>query len=84
MNKIEQIIKYICDTKNFVSVHTTTLFITLYVTVDSYRWAGEFAYKAYEKGTAGTEIAAIVLAVTAPISLLQKAVFDRYSTSRKI
>lgn len=83
MNKFESIIKYIADTKNFISVHTVTLCITLWMTFEAYAWAGKFAYYSSDKSINSLEIAAIIAAVTAPITYLQKAVFEIYSTHRK-
>lgn len=66
--------------KNFVSVHSVTLYITLWMTFHAYEWAAVFATTTTKEGA---EVALIIGAVTAPISLLQKAVFDIYSASRK-
>lgn len=80
MNKIEQLIKYVADTRNFVSVHTVTLGVTLWMTFEAYHWAGMFALQTEKTGA---EVALIIGAVTAPITYLQKAVFEIYSQSRK-
>lgn len=83
VDKLQEIIKYIADTRNFVSVHTLTLFITLWMTFEAYHWAGLFAYYSLDKGINGAELALMIGAVTAPITFLQKAVFEIYSASRK-
>ena len=83
MNKFESIIKYVADTKNFISVHTVTLGVTLWMTFEAYAWAGKFAYHASDKAISSLEISAIIIAVTAPITYLQKAVFEIYSEHRK-
>ena len=59
---------------------TAVLFLTLYWTLDAYRWASDFAMASARPGL---EIAAIIGAVLAPISYLQKAVFDAYILARK-
>ena len=66
--------------KNFVSVHSFTLYVTLWMTFEAYKWAGLFALGTDKQGA---EVALIIGAVTAPITYLQKSVFDIYSTSRK-
>lgn len=55
------------------------LFITLYLTWECYRWASEFAVGS---DRTGIDIAAIIAAVTAPISLLQASVFKAYLESK--
>ena len=55
---------------------TIVLFVTLWMTWRAFGWAAEYAV--FMKGVGGLEVAAIIAAVTAPISYLQKAVFDAY------
>jgi hypothetical protein len=61
-------------------VRRVVLFVTLWMTWEAYQWAAEFAQAADRPGT---DVAAIIAAVTAPISLLQGAVFKVYSEGRK-
>ena len=65
--------------KNVISVHSFTLYVTLWMTYHAYVWAGDFAF---HTDKAGLEVALIIGAVTAPITYLQKVVFDTYSNSR--
>jgi hypothetical protein len=67
------------SSKNFISVHSFTLYVTLWMTYHAYVWAGDFAF---HTDKAGLEVALIIGAVTAPITYLQKVVFDTYSSSR--
>lgn len=60
-------------------VRRVVLFATLLLTYESYRWAAEFAD---HTDKAGVEVAAIIAAVTAPVTLLQTAVFKAYIESR--
>lgn len=55
---------------------TAVLAMTVWMTWRAFTWAGEFAYAM--KGTDALATAAIIAAVTAPISLLQAAVFKAY------
>jgi hypothetical protein len=50
------------------------------MTWKAFAWAGEYAYAV--SATSGLEIAAIIAAVTAPISYLQIAVFKAYIESK--
>ena len=66
---------------------TAVLGVTLWITVKSYFWAADFAYAAIKTGFSNeTALAtgAIILAVTGPISYLQKVVFDSYIGSKSI
>lgn len=60
---------------------TLVLFITLWMTWKSFYWATVYAMSGIE--TNGVEAAAIIAAVTMPISYLQKAVFGQYIDSKK-
>ena len=66
--------------KNFVSVHSVTLYITLWMTWEAFHWAAVFAI---ETTKTGAEVALIIGAVTAPITYLQTKAFEIYSASRK-
>lgn len=61
-------------------VRRLVLLVTLWMTWECYQWAAEFAQTT---DRTGMDIAAIIGAVTAPISLLQGAVFKVYSEGRK-
>ena len=56
--------------------HTVVLFVTLWMTFRAFEWAARYAVSGME--TNGLEAAAIIAAVTAPISYLQKVVFEAY------
>lgn len=64
---------------NRVIVRRVVLFFTLYLTWECYRWASEFA--TYTTRT-GLDVAAIVAAVTAPVSALQGWAFKVYSDTK--
>ena len=68
------------ERKNFVSVHAMTLYLTLWMTWEAFQWAAMFSLSTRLDGI-GT--AAVIAAVTAPISALQIFVFNTYSQSRK-
>lgn len=67
------------ERRNFISVRSGTLYITVWLTWESFKWAAGFANSTDK---AGVEVAAIIAAVTAPISMLQGYVFNVYSKSR--
>jgi hypothetical protein len=70
--------------KNFVSVHSFVLYITLYLTWESFAWAAKFAMALPEGSiTGGIGPAAVIAAVTAPVTALQVFAFKTYSQSRK-
>lgn len=75
---MKQFISWVND-KNFVSVRSGVLYVTVWMTWLAFDWAAQFAY-ASDK--AGADIALIIGAVTAPISVLQGFVFKVYSESR--
>lgn len=54
------------------------LFVTLWMTYKAFGWAATYA----TGGAQGLEAAAIIAAVTAPISYLQKVVFEAYIASK--
>lgn len=61
-------------------VHRLLLVFTLYLTFHCYKWAILFAI--YSQLT-GTETAAIILAVSGPVTTLQGYVFSTYANYRK-
>lgn len=69
------------DEKNFVSVRSFILYITVWMTWRAFEWAAD--YSGSHSGTSGSDVALIIAAVTAPISVLQGFVFKVYSESRK-
>lgn len=68
------------DDKNFISVRSGVLYVTVWMTWLAFDWAGRFAF---ETTKTGAEVALIIGAVTAPITALQMFVFKVYSDSRK-
>jgi len=60
---------------------TVVLFTTLWMTYKAFDWAAHYALTTSE--TNGLEAAAIIAAVTMPISYLQKVVFEAYISSRE-
>ena len=59
---------------------STVLFTTLWMTYRAFEWAAHYAMSGME--TNGLEAAAIIAAVTAPITYLQKTVFEAYISAR--
>ncbi len=57
------------------------LFVTLWMTYRAFDWAAAYAMAGL--ATSGVEAGAIILAVTAPITYLQKVVFEAYINSRE-
>jgi hypothetical protein len=60
---------------------TVVLFVTLWMTYRAFDWATVYAMAII--GKSGIEAAAIIAAVTAPISALQVAVFRAYISSKE-
>jgi hypothetical protein len=58
---------------------TLVLALSIWLTYDSYQWAAQFA--TYTERT-GIEVAAIVGAVTAPVSWIVIAVFKAYTDGK--
>lgn len=58
---------------------TIVLFLSIWLTYDSYEWAAQFA--TYTE-RAGVEVAAIIAAVTAPVSWITVAVFKTYTEGK--
>lgn len=67
------------DAKNFISVRSFVLYVTVWMTWEAFNWAAVFA-TVTEK--TGSDVALIIAAVTAPISVLQGFIFKIYSESR--
>lgn len=67
------------DRRNFASVRALTLYCALYMTWEAYLWAAGFAYATDKPGV---EVAAIIAAVTAPVSALMGYVFKWYVESK--
>lgn len=67
------------EDKNFISVRSFVLYVTVYMTWLSFEWAAVFATTTEKTGA---DVALIIAAVTAPISVLQGFVFKTYSESR--
>ena len=61
---------------------SAVLFVTLWMTYRAFDWAAQYALTTSE--TSGLEAAAIIAAVTAPISYLQKSVFEAYISSKEV
>lgn len=68
-----------CEAKNFISVRSFVLYITVWMTWEAFTWAAIFATTTEKTGS---DVALIIAAVTAPISVLQAFVFKVYSESR--
>ena len=60
-------------------IRRIVLFVTLWLTWESYRWAAMFAESTDKSGV---EVAAIIAAVTAPVTLLQASAFKAYIEGR--
>lgn len=67
------------DRRSFISVRAFTLYVTLWMTWEAFRWAAEYAFASRLDGLT---IAAVIAAVTAPISVLQGFVFKVYAENR--
>lgn len=74
-----QFIKW-ADQRNFVSVRSFVLYVTVWMTWLAFDWAAIFATTTDKTGA---DVALIIAAVTAPISLLQGFVFKTYTESKK-
>ena len=59
---------------------TTVLGVTLWMAFRAMEWAGNYAMTTHE--TNGIEAAAVIAAVTAPVTYMLKAVFDTYTASK--
>lgn len=58
---------------------TLVLFLSIWLTYDAYQWAAQFAVYTER---AGVEVAAIIAAVTAPVSWITVAVFKTYTEGK--
>jgi hypothetical protein len=67
------------EQKNFASVRSFVLYVTVWMTWEAFNWAAVFATTTDKQGA---DVALIIAAVTAPISVLQGFVFKVYSESR--
>lgn len=68
------------DRRHFVSVRAFTLYITLWMTWKAFAWAATYAMTVT---TDGLQQAAVIAAVTAPISALQVFVFKSYMEAKQ-
>lgn len=59
---------------------STVLFVTLWMTYKAFDWAAQYAV--IDHNGDALAAAAIIAAVTAPITYLQKVVFDAYIASK--
>jgi len=76
---IETFLKWM-EKRHIVSVRALTLYMTLWLTHDSFKWAAHFAETTTRDGL---QVAAIVAAVTAPVSALQVFVFKWYMDAKR-
>lgn len=67
------------DRRNFISVRALTLYLTLWMTWKSFAWAAQYASTVTIDGL---QAAAIIAAVTAPISALQGFIFKFYMEAK--
>jgi hypothetical protein len=65
---------------NRMIIRRIVLFLTMYLVLDSYIWAKNYAWLSTRNGS---DIALVVVAVTAPVTLLLKFVLDNYTEVRK-
>ena len=68
------------DGRNFVSVRAMTMYVAMWMTWESYLWAARFADMT---DRTSIEVAAIIAAVTAPISGLMGYIFRWYVEGSK-
>ena len=61
-------------------VRRLLLVVTMYLVIDSYAWCKSFAEHTTRDGL---QIAAIIAAVTGPVTVLLKFVLDNYTEGRK-
>lgn len=60
-------------------IRRIVLFVTLWMTWESFMWAAQFAETTSKTGV---EVAAIIAAVTAPVAALQAFIFKVYADGR--
>lgn len=75
MDKIETFITW---ERKLALRRTIVLFITLWMTWRAFDWATVYAAATVYTDEQGIKAAATILAVTAPITYLQKVVFEQY------
>ena len=75
---IDDFIKWF-NSRNFIGVHSFTLYVTLWMTYEAFDWAAKFAFATDKQGA---EVALIIGAVTLPITALQGYIFKVYADSR--
>lgn len=68
------------DRRHFVSVRSATLYVTLWLTYEAFAWAAQYAHATTLDGLGA---AAVIGAVTGPISILQGWVFREYMEAKK-
>jgi hypothetical protein len=68
------------DRRHFVSVRAFTLYITLWMTWKAFAWAAIYAMT---NNIDGLQQAAVIAAVTAPVSALQVFVFKSYMEAKQ-
>lgn len=68
------------DRRNFISVRGFTLYITLWMSWKAFAWAAVFASTTTLDGL---QSAAMIAAVTAPISALQGFIFKYYMEAKQ-
>jgi len=71
------------DQRHFISVRALTLYVALVMTWQVVDWATNFAYAVATTDKSGVEMAAIIAAVTAPVSALQAFVFKWYMEAKR-
>ena len=67
------------DRRHFISVRALTLYVTLWMTWESFAWAARFAFATTLDGM---QSAAMIAAVTAPICALQGFIFKFYMEAK--
>jgi len=65
---------------NRTIVRRVLLLVTMWLVIDSYAWCKSFAEHTSRDGL---QIAAIIAAVTGPVTVLLKFVLDNYTEARK-
>ena len=75
---MENFIKW-ADRRNFISVRAITLYVTVWMTWESFAWAAIFASTTTLDGM---QSAAMIAAVTAPICALQGFIFKFYMEAK--
>ena len=79
--------KYVVNFLDFIDtravIRRIVLGVTLWMTWESYTWAATFAESAVAHGKTGMDYAALIAAVTLPISALQGYVFKVYAEGRE-